>query len=149
MGLIFAKTKKVLRAERSKPHMCRWRVSYCRRRGDQIKGGLPTRPRIWMDAIFVNKWSTAGRSWITRDTASGDEVQDANKGGRGERFALLHAFSDYVEDDGSHRVTFAPRLLRVASRSCGRYLVLFPMVRKSAFGWPFVSRMCRIRRSPR
>ena len=61
-----------------------------------------------MDATFVNKWSTGSRSWITRDPADSDEVQDANKGGRGERFTLLHAFADYVDDDGAHRVTFIP-----------------------------------------
>ena len=94
MGFRCAKTKKVLTAERSKPYISRWMVRYCRRRVDQLKGGLPTRPRNWMDATFVNKWPTGSRSWITRDTADGDELQGANKGGGGERFTLLHAFSD-------------------------------------------------------
>ena len=49
MSLFPAKTKKVLTSERSKPYVGRWVVRYCRRRADQLKGGLPTRPRIWLD----------------------------------------------------------------------------------------------------
>ena len=111
IGLFSAKTKKVLTAERQKPYITRRGVSYCKRRFGQPEGGLPTRPRIWADATFVNKWSTGSRSWIARDTADGDELQDANKGGRGERFTLLRAFSDYVDDDGSRRATFTPGAL--------------------------------------
>ena len=111
IGPFFAKTRQVLTAERPKPYSSRWRVSYCSRRVGQLEGGLPTRLRIWADATFVNKWSTGCRSWITRDTADGDEVPGANKGGRGERFTLLHAFADYVDDDGSHRAQFTPGAL--------------------------------------
>ena len=38
-------------------------------------------------------------------------MQGANKGGGGERFTLLHAFADYVDDDGSHRAQFTPGAL--------------------------------------
>ena len=48
-----------------------------------MDGGLPSRPRVWMGATFVNKWSTASKSWIARDTADGGEMQDAHKGGAG------------------------------------------------------------------
>ena len=59
-----------------------------------------------MDAAFVNKWTTGERSWLTRDTADDDEIQDASKGGRGERFTLLRAFADYVDDEGRRRASF-------------------------------------------
>ena len=81
-------------------------MSYFRRRVAQLDDGKPKRPRVWTDATFVNKWTTGERSWLTRDTADGDEIQDANKGGRGERFTLLHAFADYVEDEGRHMASF-------------------------------------------
>ena len=84
MGLFAAKTKKVLTAERSKPYISRWRVIYCRRRVAMMEGGLPSRPRVWMGATFVNKWSTGSKSWITRDTSDGAGIQGANKSGKGE-----------------------------------------------------------------
>ena len=84
MGLFFAKKKKVLTAERPMPYIRRWRVSYCRRRVAQLENGLPKRPRVWADATFVNKWTTGDRRWETRDTADGDEIQDANRGGEGK-----------------------------------------------------------------
>ena len=111
MGLFFAKTKNVLTAERSTTYIIRRIVIYCRRRAGRLKVRLPIRQRIWTDATFVNKWSTGSRSWITRDTASGDEVQDANKGWIRERFTLLRAFADYVDDDGPHMETFIPGAL--------------------------------------
>ena len=83
MELFFEKTKKALTAERSNPYISRRVVSYCKRRVATMKGGLPSRPRVRMDATFVNKWSTGSRSWIARDTAGGNEIQDANKGGKG------------------------------------------------------------------
>ena len=76
-----------------------------------MKGGLPSRPRVWMDATFANKWSTGSKRWITRDTSGGDEIQDANKGGKGERFTLLHAFADYLGEDGTYRAAFVPGAL--------------------------------------
>ena len=51
------------------------------------------------------------RRWITRDTADGDKVKDANKGGRGKMFTLLRAFPDYVDANGSRRATFIPGAL--------------------------------------
>ena len=87
MGLFFGKTKKVLAAEMSKPYIRRWRVSYCRGRAAQLNDGKPRRPRARTGATFVDKWATRDRGWLARDASDGDEIQDANKGGRGE--ALL------------------------------------------------------------
>ena len=45
---------------------------------------------------------------MARDTAYGDEIEDAIRGGRGERFTLLHAFAGYVANNGRHRAPFIP-----------------------------------------
>ena len=82
-GAFFAKTKEVLTAERSGPYTSRWIVSYCERRVAKLDAGSPSRPRVWMDATFVNKWPTGSKSWITREEADGDEIQDAIRGGNG------------------------------------------------------------------
>ena len=60
MGMFCAKTKKLLKAERSKPYIRRRMLSYCRRRVSQLDNGLPKRPRAWTDATFVKKWTTWG-----------------------------------------------------------------------------------------
>ena len=39
------------------------------------------------------------------------EMQDANKGGQGERFSLFHTFADYVDENGAHRASFVPGAL--------------------------------------
>ena len=59
-GAVLRQGEKVLAAERSKPYIRRWWVSYCRRRVYQLENGQPKRPRVWMDATFVNKWTTWG-----------------------------------------------------------------------------------------
>ena len=77
-----------------------------------MRGEEPRRPRAWVDATFANKRSTGPKTRITRDSPDGDEIQDANKGGKGERWALLHSFTDYYDEEGAHRARFLPDTLQ-------------------------------------
>ena len=72
-----------------------------------MDGGLPSRPRVWVEATCVNKWPTGSERWIARNQADGDDIQDANKGGAGE-FTLLRRFSEYLEEYGAHRDAVVP-----------------------------------------
>lgn len=71
-------------------------------------GGFPSRPRAWEGATLVNKWPTGGKGWIARNTSGGEEMHVSNRGGEGEGYTDLHAFTDYVDNGGAHRPAFIP-----------------------------------------
>ena len=82
--------------------------SYCIRRTKRIDSGLPSRPTIWMDAKYVNKDASNSFIRAAPEFAYGDVVENVNRGGSGESWAVLYAFSGRAGDYGSRRAAFAP-----------------------------------------
>ena len=60
MGFLYVQKRKVIFAERSKPYIVRWKNSYCERRTARLHPEGEQRPRIWIDASFINKHDTRG-----------------------------------------------------------------------------------------
>ena len=62
-----------------------------------------------MDATFVNKWPTGVGDGLRAIPLTATRCKTRTKDGG--KVALLHAFADYVVEDGSHRATFIPGAL--------------------------------------
>ena len=59
-GVFYVQKRKVIFDERSKPYIVRWGISYCARRATRLHPTGEQRPRIWIDASFINKHDTRG-----------------------------------------------------------------------------------------
>ena len=116
MGLTRARTRKVIVAARAAPYVAQWRKAYCERRvADLSVDGAPKRPRVWLDATFVNRRASGAFTWVAPGSASefGSATEDANRGGKGERWAILHAFADWADKDGTRHAQFLPDALKM------------------------------------
>ena len=83
-------------------------VSYCIRRSRKLPCEFPRRRRVWADATFINTGAPNIFTWTAKGVDYGDVVEDLNKGGLGERRAVLNAFVDCVDESGDQRASFAP-----------------------------------------
>ena len=64
MDFLYIQKRKVIFAERSKPYVLMWGNSYCERRISRLLPVGDHRPRIWIDASFINKHDTRGMVYL-------------------------------------------------------------------------------------
>ena len=77
------------------------------------------RPRIFLDASYINETPTGGYVWAPSGFPGGNIVEGKNAGGSGERWAILPALADW-RDEASNRIA---EILRESRRYSGnRYL---------------------------
>ena len=106
MGFLRCRRRKLIIAEMSKPYVTRRMTAYCIRRAKKVDGELPRRPMIWMGAAYINKDASNNFTWAAPGVAHGAVIDDVNRGGEVGRWAVFHAFADWVGDYGGHRADF-------------------------------------------
>ena len=105
LGFGYTRRRKLIVAARMKPYVARWRKAYCARRAQRLSGDSEYRPRIFLDASFINKDATGGYTWAPSGDSDGNVVEGRNAGGTGKRWTILHAMADWRDGGGNRRTS--------------------------------------------
>ena len=135
LGFAYTRRRKLIVAARRKPYVLRWRKAYCDRRTKRWKGESEYRPRIFLEASFINKNSTGGYTWAPSSEPDGNAVEDKNAGGTGERWTILHALADWRDAEGERRTTLLRDSLFISkglALSHTEFLPWFESINKTA-----------------
>ena len=97
-GAIRCRRRKLIINGASKPYVSLRGTAYCIRRAKRVGGELPRRPRICAGAEYINRAASNNITWADPGVAYGEVIDDVDRGGEGERWAVLHAFADWVGD---------------------------------------------------
>ena len=114
LGFGYTKRRKLVVAARAKPYVVRRRKAYCLRRTQRVRGEKEFRPRVFLDASFINKNAMGQYTWSPIADAGGNVVEDLNGGGAGERWTILHAMTDWRDEGGGQKTELMPGTLLLA-----------------------------------